>query len=272
MIMIQEYGGKMENLEIIAVNQNNIDTEHICCGFASANNVEGYELKRAWLRERLNEGFVFKKFNIRGKVFIEYVPAEFAWRPIDAPGYMCIQCFWVAGQFKGQGLGKRLLESCVKDTLAQGKNGLVVVTSKQKKPFLTDKSFFARHGFEVCDTAPPYFELLVRPFGAAPAPAFRPNARLGALVHSDAFAYAGDVTILYTDQCPFTSFYIDEMIAAAAGHGLSAEKIKLTTAQQVQDGPSPAGISGVYLRGQFLTHEIMTGKGFDKLLSKTLKG
>jgi len=144
------------------------------------------------------------------------------------------------------------------------KTGLVVVSSAKKKPFLTDKSFFVKHGFQVCDTAPPYFELLVRPFRDAPLPTFRPNARTGA------FAHAKDLAILYTDQCPFTGFYLDEMVEVAAEYGLSAEKIKLTTTRQVQDGPSPFGVSGVYLRGQFLTHEIMTRKSFAEVLSKAL--
>lgn len=252
----------MENLELVTVNKDNIDTEHICCGFASAKNVQGYEAKKAWLRERFKDGFVFTKFDVRGKVFIEYVPAEFAWRPIDAPGYVCIQCFWVSGRYKGQGLGKRLLQACVDDSLDT--NGLVVVTGKKKRPFFTDKRFFLKYGFEVCDTASPYFELLVRPFRDAPLPRFRENARHGTFEHED------DVAIVYTDQCPFTEFYIDEMIEAAAGYGLSSQKIKMTTTQQVQDGPSPFGVSGVYLRGEFLTHEIMTRKRFDKVLGKAL--
>ena len=39
----------------------------------------------------------------RGKCFIEYIPAENAWNPIIADGYMYINCLWVAGSFKGNG-------------------------------------------------------------------------------------------------------------------------------------------------------------------------
>ena len=133
----------IDDLEIVALSEDNIETEHICCGFSSKKNSEGYQLKKEWLRHRLGEGFVFKKFDVRGKVFIEYVPAEYAWRPIEAPGYMCIQCFWVAGRYKGQGLGKQLLQECIDDS--QGKHGIVVVTSKRKKPFLTNKYRYFRY-------------------------------------------------------------------------------------------------------------------------------
>ena len=34
------------------------------------------------------------------KQTIEYIPAEHAWNPIDAPGYMYIDCLWVSGSFK----------------------------------------------------------------------------------------------------------------------------------------------------------------------------
>ena len=35
--------------------------------------------------------------------FIEYIPAENAWVPINADGYMYIDCLWVSGSFKGKG-------------------------------------------------------------------------------------------------------------------------------------------------------------------------
>lgn len=37
------------------------------------------EAKREWLRERLKEGHVFRKLNVKGTAFIEYAPLERAW-------------------------------------------------------------------------------------------------------------------------------------------------------------------------------------------------
>ena len=47
-------------------------------------------VQKAWLADRFDEGLVFLKSVERGKCFIEYLPAEKAWNPIEAPGYMYI--------------------------------------------------------------------------------------------------------------------------------------------------------------------------------------
>lgn len=52
------------------------------------------------MKEQLKDGLVLLKGNVRGKCFIEYVPAENAWMPIEVEGYMYINCFWISGQFK----------------------------------------------------------------------------------------------------------------------------------------------------------------------------
>ena len=40
------------------------------------------------------------------KVFIEYCPAEKAWMPVTAPGYLMINCLWVSGQYKAENASK----------------------------------------------------------------------------------------------------------------------------------------------------------------------
>ena len=45
-----------------------------------------------------------------------------------------INCFWVSGQYKGQGHGYNLLQSVMEDAKKQKKNGLVTVVGAKKNP------------------------------------------------------------------------------------------------------------------------------------------
>lgn len=57
-------------------------------------------LKKEWLKNEFDNGYIFRRLDERAKVFIEYVPAEKAWVPVNAPNYLMINCLWVSGQFK----------------------------------------------------------------------------------------------------------------------------------------------------------------------------
>lgn len=134
--------------------------------------------KKAWLKERLDEGLVFLKCNVRGKCFIEYIPAEYAWAPIEADGYMYINCLWVSGQFKGLGYSTLLLDECIRDSKEKGKKGLVILSSKKKMGYLSDPEYLKYKGFETADAAGPYFELMYLAFDRnADKPCFRHTAK-----------------------------------------------------------------------------------------------
>ena len=77
-------------MELIRVTSENIEKEHICCAISKESDPQVVS-KKAWLRERFDEGLVFLKGNVRGKCFIEYLPAEYAWAPIEAEGDMYIR-------------------------------------------------------------------------------------------------------------------------------------------------------------------------------------
>lgn len=139
-------------MEYIRVTNENIDKEHICCAISNNNDIQ-VSSKKAWLQERFNEGLVFLKSEERGKCFIEYIPAENAWNPIIADGYMYINCLWVAGSFKGHGYSTDLLNACIEDSKTKGKQGLCILSSQKKKTFLADPKFLKYKGFIVCDEA-----------------------------------------------------------------------------------------------------------------------
>ena len=122
-------------MEYIRVTEDNIESEHICCAISNNNDVQ-VASKKAWLAGRFEDGLVFLKSIKRGKCFIEYIPAEKAWNPIDAEDYMYIDCLWVSGSLKGHGYSNDLLEECIRDSKEKGKKGLCILSSAKKRPFL----------------------------------------------------------------------------------------------------------------------------------------
>ena len=87
-------------MEYVKITKDNIDKEHICCAISNNNDPQVIS-KKCWLKDRIDEGLVFYKSVERGKCFIEYIPAEYAWVPIDASGFIHINCLWVSGSYKG---------------------------------------------------------------------------------------------------------------------------------------------------------------------------
>ena len=77
-----------ERMNYIIINKDNIDTEHICCAMSNKKSLK----KKEWLKERFDEGLVFYRSEERGKCFIEYIPDEYAWIPLNSHDYMYINC------------------------------------------------------------------------------------------------------------------------------------------------------------------------------------
>lgn len=150
-------------MEYIRVTKENIEKEHICCAISSNKDIQVIS-KKNWLKERFDDGLVFLKSIERGKCFIEYIPAENAWNPIIAEGYMYIDCLWVAGSFKGNGYSTDLLNACIEDSKAKGKKGICILSAAKKKPFLADPKFLKYKGFTVCDEADNGIQLWYLPF------------------------------------------------------------------------------------------------------------
>ena len=85
-------------MNYIRITKENIDKEHICCAMSGKQSIA----KKEWIKQRLDDGLVFYRSEERGKCFIEYIPAENAWVPIEADEYLYINCLWVSGSMKGQ--------------------------------------------------------------------------------------------------------------------------------------------------------------------------
>lgn len=246
----------------ITLDPDNIDKEHICCGFSDKKCQEGYALKKEWLKKEFANGYVFRRLDARAKVFIEYVPAEMAWVPVDAPGYLMLNCLWVSGQYKGKGYGKALLQSAIDDAKSQGKKGLVTVAGTKKFHFMSDAKWLLKQGFEVVEKLPGGFALLALKFDvASPSPSFKECVRSGECEEKNG------IVVYYTHRCPFTDYYVNASLGLLAQErDIPLTVIKIETREQAQSSPTPATIFSLFYKGKFVTTDlsICTEKGFHR--------
>lgn len=240
-------------MELKQVTPQNLEQEHICCAIsASADARKCAAAKKEWMAARFAEGYHFCKLDTNGKVFIEYTPAQNAWAPVEADGWLYIDCLWVSGQFKGHGWAGKLLQTA-KDYAAQNAmKGLVALAGLKKMAFLSDPKFLMHHGFVQTDTAPPYYQLLALPLQqGAEMP------RFASTVQKPSVSAEGTV-IYYTNHCPHTQKYVEILQAAAQERGLSFAAHKLQTTAQAQVAPNPFTTWAMFHKGAFVTNEIFS--------------
>lgn len=248
----------------ITINKENIDSEHICCVFSDKKCKDGYQMKKAWLKNEFDNGYVFRRLDVRAKVFIEYVPAESAWIPVDAPNYLMINCFWVSGKYKGQGHAKALLQSAINDAKAQSKAGLVTVAGIKKFHFMSDMKWLLTQGFKIVETLPDGFALLALKLDEiALNPSFKECVKNGECNEKNG------LVVYYTNRCPFTDYYVNGSLwVMAQQKNIPLKVIRLESMAESQAVPTPATIFSAFYNGLLLTTDmsICTESGFAKYL------
>lgn len=248
-------------MKLLKLTDKNIEDEHICCAISDKKCSDGYQLKKDWLKSEFKNGYVFEKMDVRGKVFIEYVPIESSWLPLKGSNFMVINCFWVSGQFKGHGYGKKLLQECLSDAIKM--DGVVAISSDKKRPFMTDPKFLKHHGFEIIDEAPPYFKLWgLKTNGNATYPAIMESAKLGVCPDDKG------ITAYYSNSCPFTEYYSNQLLreyAKTRNVSLTVNHIK--NKKEGRKMPIPWVINSVFYKGKLVTLEMKAERHLDKLIT-----
>ena len=217
--------------EYINLTLENIDEEHICCAIGDKKHQAGVDSKKEWIKSKLKDGHIFRKLNARGKIFIEYEPIETAWIPISGKNYEYIYCLWVAGSFKGKGIGKELIEYAINDSKEKGKSGICTLVSKKKKPFIGEKKFFEHYGFKVVDTIGDY-ELLALQFDDSETPRFNDNARTMKIDNQD-------FTIYYSNECPYVEYEVNELTEYAKENNIKINFIKIDSLEKAKKAGIP---------------------------------
>lgn len=248
-------------MEYIRITKENLEQEHICCAISNNKDVQ-VASKKSWLEGRLDEWLVFLKSVERGKCFIEYIPAENAWVPIDAKGLAYIDCFWVAGSFKGKGYANDLLSECIADCKAKGMHGLCVLSSPKKKPYLSDPKYLTYKGFKVCDETAAGINLMYLPFDSdCVVPKFKECAKN---LHIEEDGYV----LYYTSQCPFNAKYVPLLEAVAKEAKVKFTTIHIESKDEAQNVPAPCTSYALFYNREFLTNEVLSENKFLKMIEE----
>jgi len=249
---------------IVNVDETNIARYPPTC-FLNPKN-EGYLIKLDWIKKRFSEGLKIKQLYLEKKEkcngFIEYVPGEYAWRAVDASGYLFIHCLWITpNNIKNKGYGSKLINECIEDAEKQRKYGIAAVTSEG--PFMAGKNIFLKNGFKSVKSAKPSFELMVKSLKKGPPPKFKDWEK-------QLKKYMG-LNIIYSDQCPWVSRSIKELTEISKEKGLDPKLTKLKTAKEAQNAPSIYAIFNLVFNGKLLADHYISSKRFQNILNKEIK-
>jgi len=250
-------------MKIISIHAENVDKTGFFC-MMSKKKSPGYQAKLNWIKERFVEGMELFMLDLKqgGRGFIETIPAEKAWRPIVAPGYLAIQCIWVVGKSKGNGYGQLLLDHVVNKAKVEGYRGVVMVTSD--KVWLSHRNLFDKNGFEEMASAPPSFQLMVKRFyDDAPIPTFTNQWE------EKAAKYPKGFTVFYSAQCPYMIDAVRTVEEFATENHHEFQSIELQNAEEVREkSPTAYGTFAIIFNGKLFSYHYELKKDIAKKMSE----
>ena len=230
-------------------------------GCLTSPKSQGYQTKVAWLQKRFAEGLRFLLFrDEEGKplAFLEYVPGEYAWRPVDAEGWLFVHCLWVypRGQKVG-GLGGRLIRACLEEARQARVKGVAAMVSDGV--WMAGKEVFLKNGFrEIAQVD--RFQLVIHRLSVGSEPCFRDIRR-------NVSTYRG-LHLVYSAQCPMLPKSVNDLSELASEHGLELKVTLLNDAHEAQHAPSYYGVFSLVWNGRLLSDHYVSKRRFENLLRK----
>jgi hypothetical protein len=124
-----------------------------------------------------------------------------------------------------------------------------------------------KNGFEVVDSAPPDFNLLVKKLKTnAASPGFKGNweERLK--------RYSKGLTIFRAYQCPYTVKNVNDISEIAENtYGIKPKIITLTSFEEAQDSPCAFGTFCIVLNGKLVACHPISGGRFKNIMKNELR-
>lgn len=255
-------------MKIIDLTPENIGSYGVC-GYKDAAKHLELRNKLAWFNRYYPLGLRIKAVlgddgSYQG--MLEYIPGQYAHRPVEAAGYMFIHCLFVGfnKEHKGRGYATHLVEECIQEAKAADMQGVAIVT--RDGPFMAGDEIFTRLGFRLADEAKPDFHLLVKKFDAAAE-----NPRFKADMLRELELYQTGLTVLRSPQCPYTEKNVQAIIETARQqYGLDVRLIDLLDAESAQRSPCPFGSFCLIYNGKVISHHPISNTRFVNIMDKIL--
>lgn len=254
-----------QDIRVIDLTPENI-ADYGVCGYKDAKKHLELQRKIAWVEKYYPKGLRIKALVSESGGYqgmLEYIPGEYAHRPVTADGYMFIHCIFVGfrKEFKSKGYASLLLNTCIEESKKAGKKGVAVVT--RKGSFMAGKEFFLKNGFVVVDKAKPDFELLTLKFiEKATNPSFR---------EMSAQKYAKGLTILRSPQCPYSVKNVDAIMETAEKMGMKPKLVELADSESAQQTPCAFGTFCIVFNGKIISHHPISNTRFGNIMKTHLQ-
>lgn len=250
-------------IRLVDVTPSNVSEVGIYC--SKDKKSSGFIRKVEWFQNKLNDGLQIKiamDENDKQLGFIEFIPSELAWRPINAKKYMFVQCIVLfSKKDRNKELGSTLLNACEEEARKNDKNGVCAMTSKG--PWIANKTLFEKNNYSIV-AAKGRFELMCKKFKSeATNPVFI-NWTLNQA------KYKG-WNLVYSDQCPWHDKSVIELQQTAKEYGVNLKVSKLISPKEAQEAPSGYGTYSLLKDGVLLEDHYLSKTRFRTILEKELK-
>jgi len=256
-------------IQIIDLTPDNI-ADYGVCGYKDVRKHKELRNKIEWFNKYYSKGLKIKvllseKGEYQG--MLEYIPGNFAHRPVNTDGYMFIHCIFVGfkNEFKGKGYASALIDECIKDAQTQKMLGVSIVT--RKGSFMVNNEIFLKKGFEIVDKAKPDFDLLVYKFdNESTTPSFKSD------ILNNLNAYNNGLTIMRSPQCPYTEKNVNAIIATAEKKfKLNTNLIDLNDWEAAQNTPCAFGTFCIIYNGNIISYHPISNKRFENIMIKIVE-
>ena len=155
-----------------------------------------------------------------------------------------------------------MVQSCVEHARQAGMHGVAAMA--RDGPWLAGTALFLANGFEVVDSAPPDYRLLVRKLNpAAPQPVFKGDWE------KKMKRYGKGLTIIRSSQCPHIAKFAGDIAETAESeYGLKPRVVELRSHREAQDAPTPYAVFAVIYNGRVLADHQISRTRFRNIMRK----